>query len=75
MKTSECRERECRAAIVFLSSLTAIGKKVPVDVESLNEEDIEMLDRGEEVGFQRARGHVSHFTSCKNPKRFSGGGR
>ena len=74
MKTAVCRENGCRAPILFLNSPRS-GKSVPVDAESLNEEDAEALCRGESVDFDKARGHISHFSTCKNPNRFSRGGR
>lgn len=40
------------------------GKNVPVDVESLSEEDVEILGRKDEALGYRYKGHVCHFETC-----------
>src|SRR5262245_57985022 len=67
MRTTKCREERCKEEFVWLK--TEKAKNCPVDVESLSEEDVELLELGEEVIY-RPREHVSHFKTCKNPGRF-----
>ena len=70
MRTSRCDESACKAEIIFLKN-PKTDKFVPVDVDSLSEEDQELLDRGEEIAYDSSTGHVSHFKTCSNPRRFS----
>lgn len=67
----ECREHSCREPIFFVVSAKDPAKRVPVDADSLNDEDLEALDRGEDVTFDRGRGHVSHFTTCTAACKFT----
>lgn len=71
MKTSRCRESTCKAEFVWLVSAKDASKHVPVDLDSLNDDDIDALERREEVTFSSESGHVSHFTTCKAPRQFS----
>ena len=50
--------RECGAYIIFLP--TASGKRMPVDAESVDEDDEEF----------EAKRHISHFATCSKPERF-----
>jgi len=65
--TSERHERRivrcqsCRARIIFLTTVN--GKKMPVDADTVED--------GDEV-YEQGR-HVSHFTTCDDPNRFSKG--
>jgi len=59
-----CRENACRARIIFLEN-PETGKKVPVDADTVEADDNEYV---------KGR-HVSHFTTCTAPKRFSKGSR
>lgn len=62
MKVERCRSRNCRAAIVWLP--TSTGKSMPVDRESL---PAELPD---ELVFDPKAGHVSHFATCPDAKRW-----
>jgi len=42
---------------------TKRGKNMPVDAESLTDEDLEILGRGEALDY-RHNDHVSHFDTC-----------
>lgn len=53
--------RSCKAEIAFV--ITRKGNKMPVDVESLTDEDLELMEKGEPVPF-RYNDHVSHFQTC-----------
>lgn len=70
-KAAECREQKCKAAIFFLISQRDPRKKVPVDAETVTDEDLFELENGEDVFFDSARGHVSHFRTCRAPRQFS----
>jgi transcriptional regulator of met regulon len=48
----------CKARIIFLH--TAAGKKIPIDADTVDEED--------EV-YEGAK-HVVHWSTCDNPDRF-----
>lgn len=59
----EARIRNCRSCqkrIVFLEN-PASGKSVPVDEDTVEEND---------DAFDSSR-HVSHFTTCDKPEKFS----
>jgi hypothetical protein len=71
-RPASCREPSCGESIFFIVSARDPKKLVPVDADSLNDEDLEALDRGEALTFDRARGHISHFTTCPAAARFSG---
>lgn len=58
------RCRACRARIIFLQSPTS-ERMVPVDADTVED--------GDEV-YESGR-HVSHFTTCSDPDRFSRGRR
>lgn len=54
--------RACQAELRFLVNLKT-RKYVPVDLATTKPEDRE---------YDPAKGHVSHFTTCTDPNRFSG---
>ncbi|MGH9641472.1 MAG: hypothetical protein ACRD3Q_03520 [Terriglobales bacterium] len=58
------RCRACQARIIFLES-PATGKRVPVDADTVEADD---------QAYDSSR-HVSHFTTCSDPNRFSKGRR
>lgn len=67
-----CAEETCRAQFIYLKN-PKTGKSVPVDVDSLSEDDvaeIEACGPSSGVEYDENR-HVSHFTTCTNPGRFS----
>jgi len=67
--TTKCRS--CEAEIAFVK--TKRGKAMPVDAESLTEEDVEILGRvGEEVAYRHGE-HVSHFSTCPDADKYRGG--
>lgn len=74
LKTATCREESCKAPMVWLVSNRDPAKNVPVDADSLSDDDVELLERREPVTFDPAR-HVSHFKTCKTPQRFTGRSR
>ena len=49
--------RDCQAEIGFV--LTKKGKNMPVESESLDDQDVEMLTRGEKVDYRHGD-HVPH---------------
>lgn len=57
----------CEQEIAFLK--TASGKTMPVDAESLSEEDVELINRGDQPEF-RYNDHVSHFATCPAAAEF-----
>jgi len=59
--TTKCRR--CEAEIGFCE--TRNGKLMPVDAESLTDEDIEIMGRVVERVDYRYGEHVSHFDTCK----------
>ena len=69
MKTKTCESPECKAEMVFLKNPKS-GKMVPVDVDSLSEEDVQELEAEREIQWDNAR-HVSHYKTCKDPQRFT----
>jgi hypothetical protein len=71
MRTVRCEEESCKAEFVYLVSAKTGKACVPVDVETLSDDDLDALERGEDVTFDSTRGHVSHFKTCTNPRRFS----
>ena len=69
MKTSRCKHPKCNAIIVWLK--TVKGKNMPVDMESLTEDDITDLDLGEsEHPLYRHGEHTSHFETCVAAQEF-----
>jgi hypothetical protein len=61
-RVGQCREPTCRKTIYWIESPTS-GKQLPIDCEA----DAECRPPfGNEDGVG-----VSHFTTCKNPNRFS----
>ena len=56
----------CDQDIAFL--ITKKGKKMPVDAESLSEDDVAVLEQGESVDF-RWGDHISHFGTCVEYKK------
>jgi len=59
--------RSCGKRIVFLK--TDSGKKIPINYETLSNEDIENLEQGEEVLFDSTL-HISHFSDCPQSKKW-----
>lgn len=57
----------CDAAIAFLK--TKSGKPMPVDIETVNEQEKQKLVNGEDVPFEFGR-HISHFATCPEAKKF-----
>lgn len=57
MKLETCRR--CPAKIVFL--YTKNQKAIPVDADTVKEGDVE---------FDAAKGHVTHFQTCPEAKKF-----
>lgn len=64
---TKCRELTCQAEIVWLK--TPNGKNMPVDAESLSEEDAALISQGHQVEY-RHHDHVSHFSTCKQADLF-----
>ena len=56
----------CEQDIAFL--ITKKGKKMPVDADSLSEDDIAALGQGDQVDFRWGE-HNSHFGSCEEYKK------
>lgn len=57
------RCRACQARIIFLQSANDPDKRVPVDADTVEPED---------VIYEHGR-HESHFRTCTDPGRFSKG--
>ena len=68
-KSRPCKEKGCGMMIVFLFNPDT-EKMVPVDMDSLNRNELTKVIRGENFNYERGR-HVSHYKTCKNPDRFS----
>lgn len=69
--TSSCRS--CGAEIGWV--VTSKGKNMPVDAESLSDEDLEVLGRvGEKLDYRHGE-HISHFSTCPESKDWKGGRR
>jgi len=66
-KTTACRSEECGQEIAF--TRTPRGKLMPVDAETLSDEDLEQLARGEEIIYRHGE-HESHFNTCRDRKNF-----
>jgi len=66
MDIQTCSEPTCGKQFVFLNSVRQPGKFVPVDVASVTQAEM----AGEGVDFESGR-HVSHYSTCTNPKAFS----
>lgn len=58
---------ECNSAIVFLKTKT--GKDMPVDIDSISEEEKGKIIKGEIVSFEYGR-HISHFATCPKANKF-----
>lgn len=68
MRTHPPKACDCGTQIAFV--LTRKGKHMPVDADSLSEEDVELLNRpGQSVDYRHGD-HVSHFTTCPKAKEF-----
>lgn len=61
------RCKECGAEIYFLT--TKKGKKIPVDADSMTEEDVQDIKTGNKRLF-RYGDHVAHFLTCTDPDKF-----
>lgn len=66
-----CQEKSCGMKFYYLKNLKT-GKHIPIDIESLNAEEIKKIEHFDAVIYDSTR-HVSHFKTCKNPNRFSKG--
>lgn len=64
-----CVEKNCGMKFYYIKNQET-SKFIPVDVDSLSEDDIQKLQRFDTVYYDKTR-HVSHFKTCKNPNRFS----
>lgn len=64
--TTKCRG--CNAEIAFVG--TRSGKLMPIDADSLNDEDIEILGRvGERLQYEHGR-HEPHHATCPEAVKF-----
>lgn len=70
-KPKTCQEENCGMKFYYLKN-PKTGKYIPVDIESLNAEEIKKIEHFDAVVYDSTR-HVSHFKTCKNPNRFSKG--
>lgn len=68
----QCVEDTCKAEFIFLDN-PASGNRVPVDVDSLSEDEvaeIALTKRTDGITYDPER-HVSHFKTCTKPGRFT----
>lgn len=63
--------KSCGAKIVFLP--TQGGRMMPTDWSSLPPQDKRNYEEGVKVMFAIKRGHVSHFATCPDAKKFRKG--
>jgi hypothetical protein len=70
MRTKPCES--CETEMVFLRNYDT-GRWVPVDVDSLTEDDVRDLEdrHAPNPSYSKDRGHVSHYETCDDPDRFS----
>jgi len=59
--------RDCPTEIAWTK--TRAGKNMPVDADSLTEEDVETIRAGEELPYRHGE-HVSHFETCPAAAKF-----
>ena len=64
-----CDELTCHGLIAFLRNPES-GRLVPADWDTLSNEEKEHYEEGREIVYQKER-HVSHYKTCKNPRRFT----
>ena len=70
MPVAKCRYPDCEEEITWLT--TRRGKRIPVDTESLTEEDVELLNGDDEPEY-RYGDHICHFETCKHESDMSPG--
>ena len=66
------RKKQCEACateLIFLEN-PKTGKFVPVEIESIDEDELMSIDMGEEIQY-RAGAHVNHYLNCTDPNRFT----
>jgi len=59
--------KACNKEIYFLQ--TKNGKNIPVNAETLSEEEVKQIANGEKVIFDSKR-HISHFADCPEANKF-----
>lgn len=64
-KMANCRS--CNHEIYFCK--TSQGKPIPVNSESLSEEEKQKIKNGDEVTFIYGH-HIAHFATCKDASKF-----
>lgn len=65
-----CKEPDCGKEIIFLFNRET-GKTVPVDLDSMKEEEIyRHKNRTAKVYYNKSY-HISHFKTCSKPFDFS----
>jgi len=62
------RCRSCGKEIFFLK--TKNEKLIPINADSISEEDKRLLAEGKEVYFDLKKGHVTHFADCPSANRW-----
>lgn len=66
--TRECNGPNCREQIAFVQ--TKAGKSMPINAESLSDEDVEILSRiGEQIDYRHGD-HVPHHSTCCDVESF-----
>ena len=72
-----CRELTCTGLIAWLAGKvnpkTGTPANVPVDWDSLSNDEKERYERGERFGYDKSAGHYSHYETCTKPGRFAKG--
>lgn len=62
---------ECGQEFVFLKNFQT-GKTIPVNLETITEEEKKGLEAGLQVGFN-GKHHINHFADCPNRDKFRKG--
>ncbi len=65
-----CKEPTCKREIFFLFNQET-GNTVPVDPDSMLEEEIYRYKTGSDTVYFDKSYHVSHFKTCRKPDNFS----
>jgi hypothetical protein len=60
--------KACKKEIYFLQ--TKSGKLIPVNADSISEDDKMLLDKGNVILFEPAKKHITHFSDCPDAKKF-----